>query len=268
MNSSKSSSESDPFIGMPHGSDATVTSITPGIGSHEPTLHEPTASITVDIDFVNSTDFIEERFKGVKDGSEVVAQLKDWQPSITSERARPRYQLQTLLGMGGQGFVFNVLDNDCGRSVALKTLRSSTKIASRVLRFIHEAQVTAQLEHPGIIPVHDLGLLPDGTVYYTMKRVQGKTLDELIKEAQGGIEEQFELLQTFLRICDTMGFAHARGVIHRDLKPANIMVGAYGEVLVLDWGLSKLTEGNDVIDTLRHQALESTEAHSKKVMLF
>ena len=244
---------------MPSDPAATVTAMGGGIGSNDNTVPEGTASITVDIGFMDSTDYIEERFKGVKDGSEVVAQLKDWQPSITSEKGRPRYQLQTLLGMGGQGFVFNVLDHDCGRAVALKTLRSTKGIASRVLRFIHEAQVTAQLEHPGVIPVHDLGLLPDGTVYYTMKRVQGKTLDDIIKEAAGSPDKRFELLQIFLRICDTMSFAHARGVIHRDLKPANIMVGDYGEVLVLDWGLSKLTDGNDVIETLRHQTIEYSE---------
>ncbi len=95
----------------------------------------------------------------------------------------------------------------------------------------------AKLEHSGIVPVHDAGTLPDGRPYYTMKLVQGKRLDELGREAQGGMADR---LRMFLRICEPVAFAHAHGVLHRDLKPANIMIGPFGEVLVMDWGLSKL----------------------------
>ena len=92
-----------------------------------------------------------------------------------------------------------------------------------------------RLEHPGIVPVHDAGVLPDGRPYYTMKRVQGRRLDEHV--ANAGISDR---LRIFLRICDAVAFAHAHGVLHRDLKPSNVMVGPFGEVLVMDWGLSKL----------------------------
>jgi serine/threonine protein kinase len=106
-------------------------------------------------------------------------------------------------------------------------------LAARLLR---EARVIAQLEHPGIIPVHDVGTLPDGCVYYTMKLVQGLRLDEHIAEP-GAIADR---LRVFEKICEAVSFAHSHGVLHRDLKPQNIMVGSFGEVLVMDWGISKV----------------------------
>ena len=109
-------------------------------------------------------------------------------------------------------------------------------LANRLMR---EARVLARLEHPGIVPVHDVGTLADGRVFYTMKFVEGQRLDKFIE----GVESVQDRLRLFLRICEAVAFAHARGVLHRDLKPANIMVGPFGEVLVMDWGLAKILRG-------------------------
>ena len=114
---------------------------------------------------------------------------------------------------------------------------SSGELGARLLR---EAKIIAQLEHPGIVPVHDVGTLPDGRVFYTMKLVQGRRLDQQ-REELGGVPER---LRTFQKICEAVSFAHAHNVLHRDLKPQNIMVGPFGEVLVMDWGLAKLLDAD------------------------
>jgi len=159
----------------------------------------------------------------------------------------PRFSLVGKLGEGSQGIVYRVNDRDCHREVACKVLSYATTDPEEISRFIHEAQVTAQLEHPGIVPIHDLGELRDGTVFYTMKRVDGKSLAELLEKSGGVPEHRYELMQILLRICETLSFAHSRGVVHRDLKPRNIMVGPFGEVLVLDWGLAKVVNCPDVV---------------------
>ncbi|MBA3707456.1 MAG: SUMF1/EgtB/PvdO family nonheme iron enzyme [Planctomycetes bacterium] len=167
--------------------------------------------------------------------ADLPAKLASWRTSSTRS-GEPRFVLRGRLGAGSQGIVFAVADNDCRRDVALKTLHHDQR--DRALsRFVHEAQITAQLEHPGIVPVHDFGILDDGTVFYTMKRIAGDSLADLLERGSSG---RHELLQLFVRICQTIAFAHHHGVIHRDLKPRNIMVGTYGEVLVLDWGLAKI----------------------------
>jgi serine/threonine-protein kinase len=148
--------------------------------------------------------------------------------------AGTRYRLLGKLGQGGMGGVFRVEDSTLEREVALKVINVDD--AGLSARLLQEARVIAKLEHPGIVPVHDAGTLPDGRPYYTMKLVQGKRLDEL-GPAAGGMADR---LRTFLRICEPVAFAHAHGVLHRDLKPTNIMIGPFGEVLVMDWGLSKL----------------------------
>jgi serine/threonine protein kinase len=114
---------------------------------------------------------------------------------------------------------------------------SSGELSARLLR---EARIVAQLEHPGIVPVHDVGTLPDGRVFYSMKLVQGRQLDQQCDEL-GGVPER---LRTFQKICDAVSFAHAHNVVHRDLKPQNIMVGPFGEVLVMDWGLAKMLDAD------------------------
>ena len=150
------------------------------------------------------------------------------------------YVLLDKLGAGGMGGVFRVEHTALGRQVALKVIGivdSSGELSARLLR---EARIIAQLEHPGIVPVHDVGTLPDGRIFYTMKLVQGRQLDQQCDEL-GGVPER---LRTFQKICDAVSFAHAHNVVHRDLKPQNIMVGPFGEVLVMDWGLAKMLDAD------------------------
>ena len=146
-----------------------------------------------------------------------------------------RYELRDLLGRGGMGVVYAAFDRELGRLIALKVTGTAATAPDTIDRLRKEARILAQLEHPNIVPVHDVGLLPDGRWFYTMKRVQGRRLDEHVNAGLPLAER----LQIFEHICDAVALAHASGVIHRDLKPANIMVGPYGEVLVLDWGVAK-----------------------------
>jgi serine/threonine protein kinase len=133
------------------------------------------------------------------------------------------------------GAVYLARDRELGREVALKVLRAPEPTAGERARILREARILASLEHPGIVPVHDLGVLPDGRVFYVMKHVRGERLDAFAR----GARPLPELLRVFRQVCDAVAFAHASGVIHRDLKPQNVMLGAFGEVLVLDWGVAK-----------------------------
>jgi serine/threonine protein kinase len=147
-----------------------------------------------------------------------------------------RYTLLERVARGGMGVVYAAQDEKLHRRVALKVLDAPDWNAGLARRLIREAQVLARLEHPGIVPVHDVGTLQDGRLFYTMKFVEGRRLDKHI-ETVASVPDRLRL---FLRICDAVAFAHARGVLHRDLKLANVMVGPFGEVLVLDWGLAKV----------------------------
>ncbi|HXO05768.1 MAG TPA: serine/threonine-protein kinase [Candidatus Sulfotelmatobacter sp.] len=155
--------------------------------------------------------------------------------SALPDFAGTRYRLMERVGSGGMGVVYLAEDAILGRRVALKVLDfpdASGELAARLLR---EAHILATLEHPGIVPVHDAGTFADGRVFYAMKFVEGRRLDYL--DARNTL---FDRLRIFQRICDTVAFAHARGVLHRDLKPGNVMVGSFGEVLVMDWGVAKI----------------------------
>ncbi|HLK03499.1 MAG TPA: serine/threonine-protein kinase [Candidatus Acidoferrum sp.] len=158
-----------------------------------------------------------------------------------------RYELRELIARGGMGVVYAADDEKLNRRVALKVLDAASANPDLTQRLLREARVLAQLEHPGIVPVHDVGALPDGRVFYTMKFVEGLRLDQHVVK----VDSLPERLRLFLRICDAVAFAHARGVLHRDLKPANVMVGPFGEVLVMDWGLAKVlretSESNDTV---------------------
>jgi len=147
-----------------------------------------------------------------------------------------RYQLLERVARGGMGVVYSAVDQTLQRRVALKVLDVPVADGDFARRLNREARVLARLEHPGIVPVHDVGTLSDGRVFYAMKFVEGQRLDRHI-EAVPSLPDRLRL---FLRICDAVAFAHARGVLHRDVKPANVMVGAFGEVLVMDWGLAKI----------------------------
>jgi serine/threonine-protein kinase len=149
-----------------------------------------------------------------------------------------RYDLIEKLGQGGMASVFLVHDRELDRDVALKVVDSRGLSDDSRGRMMNEARIIARLEHPGIVPLHDVGVLADGRTYYAMKRVRGKRLDEHV----GPASPPAEILRIFEQICQAVAFAHAHGVIHRDLKPQNIMVGAFGEVLVMDWGVAKVFE--------------------------
>ena len=145
-----------------------------------------------------------------------------------------RYRLVRELGRGGMGTVFLVEDRTLGREVALKVLGLADPDGTLSARLLREARLLARLEHPHIVPVHDAGTLADGRVFYAMKYVRGQRLDAW----REGLALP-ALLRTFLRICDAVAFAHDRGIIHRDLKPENVMVGPFGEALVMDWGVAR-----------------------------
>src|SRR6267143_441544 len=160
--------------------------------------------------------------------------------------SQTKYRLAGVAGTGGMGTVYVVEDTELKRRVALKVL--DVPDAGIEARLRREAQVLAQLEHPGIVPVHDAGALPDGRAFYTMKWVQGDRLDRRLSRPVPLAER----LRLFLRVAEAVAFAHARGVLHRDLKPENVMVGAFGEVLVLDWGLAKvLADAGDPVPARR-----------------
>ena len=146
--------------------------------------------------------------------------------------AGTRYELCEELGRGGMGIVFRGRDRDLDRDIAIKVTTWSTAADADRLR--REARTLASLEHPGIVPVHDVGQLADGRVYSVMMLVRGERLDAAARALPLA-----DRLRLFDRICDTVSFAHARDVVHRDLKPANIMVGPFGQVLLLDWGLAR-----------------------------
>jgi serine/threonine protein kinase len=169
-----------------------------------------------------------------------------------------RYQLLDRVARGGMGVVYAALDEILGRRVALKILDVSVPEGELARRLNREARVLARLEHPGIVPVHDVGTLRDGRVFYTMKFVEGQRLDKHI-EAVTSLPERLRL---FSRICDAVAFAHARGVLHRDLKPANVMVGAFGEILVMDWGLAKILREQSTEVSIEDP--EATIVHSPK----
>jgi formylglycine-generating enzyme required for sulfatase activity len=224
-----------------------TTIIRPEPDGDSDTLSTPTAA--------GSGVRLPQRLHGVDRESELADTVEAWRPAGSVGGRGPRFTLAGRLGQGSQGVVYALRDRDARRTVALKSLNGRVVDDEDIARFLHEVQVTAQLEHPGVVPVHDVGVLPDGTLFYTMKRVEGQVLSDWLVGRAGSVAHRFEVIQLFLKICDTMAFSHSRGVVHRDLKPRNIMVGTYGEVLVMDWGLAKvvgaaepvLRTGSDVL---------------------
>jgi serine/threonine protein kinase len=166
-------------------------------------------------------------------------------PDVTGTR----YELISILGRGGMGVVYLARDTVLDREVALKIVERPSGAA-------HEARILARLEHPGIVPVHDFGELPDGRLFYAMKRVRGDRLDRWMASGR----DLAARLGVFLRVCEAVAFAHAHGVVHRDLKPENVMVGEFGEVLVLDWGIARELQTADcdvqIVGTTEYMAPE------------
>jgi Serine/threonine protein kinase len=196
--------------------------------------------------------------------AQLASQVRTPPPRAQGDEAR--YENLGPLAKGGAGVIYRVHDRILNRVVVMKTLRPEYATNNGMItRFLHEAQVVAQLQHPAIVPVHDLGQLPDGRWFLTMKEIQGRTLRELVSElhtarldaARAADDSSLgfvplqdgwtfrRVIDAFRTVCAAVGFAHARGVLHRDLKPDNIMVGDFGEVLVLDWGLAKLMHAGE-----------------------
>ena len=187
----------------------------------------------------------------------VEVDLKDTHRATTSSRqtlvGRPQRQVSEQkyiiageVGRGGMGIILNALDTDIRRQVAMKVISGGSGAPKESIeRFVEEVQVQGQLEHPHICPVHELGTDVQGRVYFTMKMVKGSSLAEMVKQetetpVSADPRRLTDILGTFLKICDGLAYAHSKGVIHRDLKPGNIMVGDFGEVYVMDWGLARI----------------------------
>src|ERR1700681_3803895 len=147
-----------------------------------------------------------------------------------------RYHILGEHGRGGLGRVSRAHDRELGRDIAIKELISRGHVSE--LRFLREALITARLEHPGIVPVYEAGRWADGTPFYAMKLVAGRPLRALLAE-RGTVEERIGLLHHVIAVADAIAYAHRRHIIHRDLKPANVIVGEFGETIVIDWGLAK-----------------------------
>ena len=175
-----------------------------------------------------------------------------------------RLQLLGELARGGMGVILKGRDSDLGRDLAVKVLlEQHRENPDLIRRFVEEAQIAGQLQHPGVVPVYELGTLADRRPYFAMKLVKGRTLAALLAERAGPAEDRSRLLGIFEQVCLTMAYAHVRGVIHRDLKPSNIMVGGFGEVQVMDWGLAKVLPQGGVADDedagrIRHETVIRT----------
>ncbi len=171
-----------------------------------------------------------------------------------------RYEDRARLGEGGMGEVRLCKDRRIGREIAVKVIKDGQGSGGDArVRFEREARVQGQLEHPSVVPVYDLGIRADGSAFFTMKRVRGETLEEVVDRLRGGDAEaaathnRRKMLGAFSSLCLAVAFAHSRRVLHRDLKPGNIMLGAYGELYILDWGLAKVlgaAEASSAPDTL------------------
>lgn len=175
------------------------------------------------------------------------------QPDEPSDPFAERYVLGRMLGQGGGGHVVRAYDRVLGRCVAMKILKNRSGSTDDLTRFIAEAQTTGQLEHPGIVPIYDFGTLDNGQVYYTMREVRNTSLRMVLRGLQQrdpdiiGEYSLIRLVGVLRSICQAIHYAHVRGVVHRDIKPDNIMIGDYGEVLIMDWGLARLFDRGSIV---------------------
>ena len=215
---------------------------------------------------------------------DAVPELKRRAEAPESPLVPTGYELHEQVGIGGMGVVFRGFHRSLGREVALKFLRrcySTDSIAAR--KFIEEARITACLQHPGIPAVHEVGELDDGRPYLAMKLVRGRTLADLFKEQGYGAAKWLGIFES---ICQAVGAAHEDDYMHRDLKPANVMIGKFGEVQVMDWGLAKkvpqsvptpgartsgatrISEGDGTVDTGPERDTDQTKPHEAHAEIF
>ncbi|CAN5707497.1 hypothetical protein BH11MYX2_BH11MYX2_00100 [soil metagenome] len=161
--------------------------------------------------------------------------------SLSSPPSVSGYQLGALLGRGGMGDILLGRDPAIGREIAVKRLRTAHPSPDAISRFLREAKIQARLEHPSIVPVHAMGTDDNGVPFFTMKRISGITLGSFFETAPSLLRA----LRIFVEVCIAVDFAHSRAVVHRDLKPQNVMIGDFGEVYVLDWGLARILDERD-----------------------
>lgn len=178
---------------------------------------------------------------------------------VREQLEEKKYKVITTINRGGMGVILQARDLRIRRTVAMKVMKTSNQFSrENVLRFIDEAQLTGQLEHPNIVPIYELGIDEQGEIFYTMKFVKGTTLDDVLRGIRNGRQKTIEkyplgtLLTIFQKVCDAVAYAHSKSIVHRDLKPENIMIGSFGEVLVMDWGLAKN------LTTIRKETPEAT----------
>ena len=188
---------------------------------------------------------------------DITPMLKPLAKGDGSIRDAGKYSVHGMLGQGGVGSVHKAHDQDLGRDVAIKFLHEKYQEQPAILhRFVEEAQIGGQLQHPGIVPVYEFGLAGKRP-FFTMKLVKGQTLAQKLAERRSPAQDRRTFLAIFEDVCQTMAYAHARGVVHRDLKPANIMIGNFGEVQVVDWGMGKVLARGGIADEQRAAALHS-----------
>ena len=174
-----------------------------------------------------------------------------------------RFQLLGELGRGGMGRILEARDPEIRRNVAVKVIVDPTRVGeAQLARFVAEAQITGQLQHPNIVPVHEMGVTPQGDLFFVMKKVEGRSLRQVLAALRDGDESttkewsRTRLLHAFIQVCNAVAYAHDRGVLHRDLKPDNVMLGPFGEVLVMDWGVARLV--GDTTEVLARESIERT----------
>src|SRR5262245_38723641 len=219
-------------------------------GREESNLPEPVSARRVSP--VNTSDQVDPagRFHRIPTQSLPAASASGTDPDATTDTFAPldgfpphagRWRLVEEIGRGGMGIVLRAVDPFFGRQLAVKVLLArADERPDLARRFLDETRLTGRLQHPGIPPVHEQGTLDDGRPYFTMKLIQGRTLDALLKERASPLDDLPRFVTIFGQVCQTVAYAHSQGVIHRDLKPHNVMVGAFGEVQVMDWGLAKV----------------------------
>ncbi len=178
-----------------------------------------------------------------------------------------RFVLVSKLGEGGSGIIYKAHDPSLGRDLAVKVLKEEFRVKPlAVERFLREARASSQLEHPNIIPIHELGYSDDLGCYFTMKKIAGDSLEEILTRLREGDKEfvkkyhLINLLEIFIKICQGIAYAHSKNIIHRDLKPENIIVGSYGEVFIIDWGLAKKLNGSDSMKSTSSVSLSFDKA--------
>ncbi len=251
----------DPTVDIPPSGDELDAGLAAAFGQLQPASGSVLEALSVGLPSVPRILLREPESFG---GSPIVRPSSEEMPD--KQNAGTRLQLHGEIARGGMGAVLKGRDVDLGRDVAVKVLLEKHLGKTEMLqRFVEEAQISGQLQHPGIAPVYELGQFVDKRPYFTMKLVKGKTLATLLAARKSAQEELPRYVGIFAQICQTLAYAHARGVIHRDLKPSNVMVGAFGEVQVMDWGLAKVLKEGGIADEQKAQErAEVTVIHTQR----